>query len=64
MIVKRKNTLKKTSENKNYKLKRVENLKYLGGILHEDNNHHIHLQERKSANKTHIMLQNFSKIKT
>jgi hypothetical protein len=56
--------LKKTFENKNYKFKWVENFKYLGGILHEDNNHHIHLQERiKSANKINMMIQSFFKNK-
>jgi hypothetical protein len=30
---------------KNYKFERVENFKYLEVILHEDNNHQIHLQE-------------------
>ena len=45
---------------KNYKFERVENFKYLGVILHEDNNHQIHLQERiKNANKTYFMLQKF-----
>jgi cytochrome oxidase assembly protein ShyY1 len=67
MIVERKNTLKqKTIELKikNYKFERVENFKYLGVILHKDNNHQIHLQERvKNANKTYFMLQTFSKIK-
>jgi hypothetical protein len=47
------------------KFERVENFKYLGVILHDDNNHQIHLQERiQNANKTYFMLQNFSKIKT
>jgi len=49
---------------KNYKFERVENLKYLGVILHEDNNYQIHLQERiKNANKTYFMLQKFFKNK-
>jgi len=38
----------------------VENFKYLGIILNEDNNNQIDLQERiKNANKTYFMLQNF-----
>jgi hypothetical protein len=50
---------------KNYKFKRVENFKYLGVILNEDNNHHVHLHERiNNANITYFMLQLFSKIKT
>ena len=49
---------------KNYKFERVENFKYLGVILNEDNNKQIHLQERiKNANKTYFMLQNFFKNK-
>jgi hypothetical protein len=49
---------------KNYKFERVENFKYLGVILHEGDNHQIHLQERiKNANKTYFMLQNFFKNK-
>jgi DNA replication protein DnaD len=36
----------------------------LGAILHEDNNHQTHLQERiKNANKTYFMLQKFFKNK-
>ena len=47
---------------KNYKFERVENFKYLGVTLHEDNNHQIHLQERKkNANKTYFMLHKFFK---
>jgi len=42
MIVERKNSLKKNKighlKIKNYKFKRVENFKYLGVILNEDNN--------------------------
>jgi hypothetical protein len=42
------------------KFERVENFKYLGVILNEDNNNQIDLQERiKSANKTYFMLQKF-----
>jgi hypothetical protein len=38
----------------------VENFKYLGVILNEDNNNPMALQERiKNANKTNFMLQNF-----
>jgi len=49
---------------KNYKSERVENFKYLGVILNEDNNHQIDLQERiKIANKTYFMLQKFFKNK-
>ena len=49
MIVERKNTLRQKIGHlkiKNYKFERVENFKYLGVILHEDNNYQIHLQER------------------
>ena len=60
----RKNSLKKNKVGhlkiKNYKLERVENFKYLGVIVNEDNNNQIDLQERiKNANKTYFMLQNF-----
>jgi hypothetical protein len=49
---------------KNYKFERVENFKYLGVILNEDNNNQIDLQERiKNANKTHSVLQKFLKNK-
>jgi len=38
---------------KNYKFEGVENFKYLGVILNEDNNNQINLQKRiKNANKT------------
>jgi hypothetical protein len=38
----------------------VENFKYLGVILNEDDDNQIDLQERiKNANKTHFMLQSF-----
>jgi len=47
MIVKRKNSLKKNKivplKIKNYKFERVENFKYLGVILNEDNNNQIDL---------------------
>jgi len=40
----------------------VENVKYLGVTLNEDNNNQIDLQERiNNANKTQFMLQNFFK---
>ena len=66
MIVERQNSLKKNkrghSKIKNYKFERVENFKYLGVILNEDNNNQIDLQERiKNANKTYFTLQNFFK---
>jgi hypothetical protein len=42
----------------------VENFKYLGVILNEDNSHQINLQERiNNTNKTYFMLQNFFKNK-
>ena len=42
----------------------MENFKYLGVILNEDNNNHTDLQERiKNANKTYFMLQKFFKNK-
>ena len=65
MIVERKNSLKKNKKKghlktKNYKFERVENFKYLGVILNEDNNNQIDLQEKiKNANKTYFMLQHF-----
>jgi len=68
MIVERKNSLKKNKighlKIKNYKFERVENFKYLGVILNEDNSDHIDLQERiKNAKKTYFMLQKFFKNK-
>ena len=67
MIVERKNFLRQKIGHlkiKNYKFERVERFKYLGAILHEDNNHQIHLQERiKNVNKTYFMLQIFFKNK-
>ena len=46
--------------NKSYKFERVENFKYLGVVLDEDNNNQIDLQERiKNANKTYFVLQIF-----
>jgi hypothetical protein len=65
----RKNSLKKNKIGylkikKLQKFERVENLKYLGVILNDDNNNQIDLQERrKNANKTHFMLQKFFKNK-
>jgi hypothetical protein len=69
MIVEWKNTLKqKTIEHlkiKNYQFERAENFKYLGVILHEDNNYQIHLQERKKMlTKQTLCYKIFSKIKT
>ena len=66
MIVERKNSLKKNKighlKIKNYKFERVENFKYLGVILNDDNNNQIDLQKRvKNANKTYFMLQKFFK---
>ena len=49
MIVERENTLRQKIGHlkiKNYKFERAENFKYLGAILHEENNYQIHLQER------------------
>jgi len=49
----------------NYKFERVENLKYLGVTLNEDNNNQTDLQDRiKNANKTYFMLQHSFKNKT
>jgi len=43
----------------------VENFKYLGVILNEDNNNQIDVQERiKNANRIYFMLRTFLKIKT
>ena len=68
MIVERKNSLKKNKighlKIKNYKFERMENFKYLGVILNEDNNNQIDLQERiKNVNKIYFMLPNFFKNK-
>ena len=44
----------------NYKFERMENFKYLGIILNEDNNNQTDLRERiKNANKTYFKLQDF-----
>ena len=67
MIVERKNSLKKnkighlkTKNYKNYKFERVENFKYLGVILNEDNNNQTDLQDRiKNANKTYFDIKFF-----
>jgi hypothetical protein len=64
MIVGRKTSLKKNKiwrlKIKNYKFERVENFKYLGVTLNEDNNKQIDLQERiKNANKIYFMIQIF-----
>ena len=43
---------------KNYTFERVENFKYLGFIINEDNKHQIDLLERiKTANKTYFIVQ-------
>jgi len=68
MIVERKKSLKKNKTGhlkiKKYKIERLDNFKYLGVILNEDNNNQIDLQERiKNANKTYFVLQNFLKNK-
>ena len=62
MIVERKNSLKQNKlghlKIKNYKFERVENFKYLGVILNEDNNNQTDLQERiNNTNKTYFMLE-------
>ena len=76
IIDERKNSLRKNKighlKIKNYKFDRLENFRYLGVILNEDNNNQLDLQERiKNANKTYFMLQQFflnknteTKIKT
>ena len=69
MIVERKNNLKKNKighlKIKNYKFERVENFKYLGVILNEDNNNQIDLQERiKMLTKHTLCYKNFLKINT
>jgi hypothetical protein len=68
MIVERKNSLKKNKiehlKIKNYKFERVENFKYLGVILNEDDNNQIDFQERiKNANKTYLCNRHFFKNK-
>jgi len=59
MIVERKNSLKKNKTRHlkiiNCKFERVENFKYLGVILNEDNDNQTDLQGRiKNANKTYF----------
>jgi hypothetical protein len=58
--VERKNSLKKNKiehlKIKNYKIERVENFKYLGVILNEDNNNPTDLQERIKMLTKHILL--------
>jgi len=69
MTVEKKNSLKKNKIGhlkikKKHKFERVENFKYLGITLNEDNNNQIDLQVRiKNANKTYFMLQTFFKNK-
>jgi hypothetical protein len=60
IIVKQENSSKLNSIGqltiKNYTFGRVENFKYLGVILNEDNSHQIDLQQRiKNANKTYFV---------
>jgi hypothetical protein len=57
MIVERKNSFRK-----NYNFERVENFKYLGVILNEDNQRDLH-ERIKNTNKTYFMLQKFFKNK-
>ena len=69
MIAERENSLKQNKTEhlkiKNYKFEKVENFKYIGVTLNEDNNYKIDLQERiKNANKTYFILQNFLKVET
>jgi len=68
MTGERKNSLKQNKighlKIKITNLKRVENFKFIGVILNEDN-HQIDLQEKiKNANRTYFMLQIFLKIRT
>jgi len=61
MIVERTNSSKQNKIRqltiKNYTFEKVENFKYLGIILNEDNSHQIDLQERiKYGNKPFSML--------
>ena len=68
MIVERKNSLKKNKignlKIKNYKFERVENFKYLGVMLNEDNNNQIDSQEEiNNSNKPYFMLQTIFKNK-
>jgi hypothetical protein len=66
VTLERKNSLKNNKighvKTKNYKFERVENFKYLGVILNEDNNNQTDLQERiKNGNKTYFMLHFLNK---
>jgi len=68
MIVEQKNSSEQSKTGqltvKNYTFERVENFKYLGVILCEDNNYQIVVQERiKNANKAYLMLQKFFRNK-
>ena len=69
VIVERKNSLKQNKVGhlkikKKYKFERVDNFKYLGFMLNEDNNNQIDLQDRiKIDDKTYFMLQIFFKNK-
>ena len=69
MVVEWKNSSKQNKTGqltiKNYTFERVENFKYLGVLLIEDNNHQLDLQERiKNANKMYLCYKNFLEIKT
>jgi len=49
---------------KNYTFERVENFKYLGVLVNEDNNLQTDLQERiKNANKTYFNVQKYLVMK-
>ena len=68
MIVQQKNSSKQNKiwqlTTKNYTFEGVENFKYLGVIISEDNKHQIDLQERiKIANETYFTLQTFFRNK-
>jgi len=64
MTVERKNSLKENKirhlKIKNYKFESVENFKYFGVILNEDNDNQIDLQVRiKNVNKTFYAIKFF-----
>jgi cyanophycinase-like exopeptidase len=66
VIVERQSSLKQNKighfKIKVYKFLIVENFKYLGVIIKEDNNYQIDLQEgMRNANKTYFMVQKFFK---
>ena len=67
MIVKRKNSSKRNKIGQltiqNYTFKRVENFKYLGIIINENNKHQIDLQELKQLTKHTKCYKNFLEIK-